>query len=106
MKNLRFSHSCFQTLGGKGEKTFIATKLPVPKWLKILVLVLVLIVILLLIFFILFSKVQRRKSMGITKRKCKDCGSIMKDNWDYCPFCKYLPEIKKKGKKRNNINAK
>lgn len=91
---------------GKGEKTFIATKLPVPKWLKILVLVIVLIVILLLIFFILFSKVQRRKSMGITKRKCKDCGSIMKDNWDYCPFCKYLPEIKKKGKKRNNINAK
>ena len=43
---------------------------------------------------------------GSEARKCKDCGSIMKDNWDYCPFCKYLPEIKKKGKKRNNINAK
>ena len=38
--------------------------------------------------------------MGITKRRCPDCGNIMKDSWEDCPFCIYMPDLKKKRKSR------
>lgn len=84
---------------GKGQKAFIAIKIPVPKWVRWLIFGIVIFLILVLIFLSILSRIQMRRRMGITKRKCPDCGSKMKDSWDYCPFCKYLPNIKKKKKK-------
>lgn len=84
---------------GKGQKTFYALKLPVPKWLQILILVLVLIGIAVVIVLSIIARIKKRKSMGITKRKCPECGRRMKDSWDYCPFCRYLPDTKKKKNK-------
>jgi hypothetical protein len=38
--------------------------------------------------------------MGITSRRCPECNNRMKDSWDSCPFCRYLPNIKKKKAKK------
>jgi hypothetical protein len=84
---------------GRGQKTFFALKLPVPKWLKILIIICAVVLIDVLVVLFIISKIQIRKAMGITKRRCPVCGNRMKDSWDYCPFCKYLPDIKKKKKK-------
>ncbi len=84
---------------GRGQKTFFALKLPVPKWLKILIIICAVVLIAVLVVLFIISKIQIRKAMGITKRRCPVCGNRMKDSWDYCPFCKYLPDIKKKKKK-------
>lgn len=84
---------------GRGQKTFFALKLPVPKWLKILIIIFAVVLIAVLVVLFIISKIQIRKAMGITKRRCPVCGNRMKDSWDYCPFCKYLPDIKKKKKK-------
>jgi hypothetical protein len=83
---------------GKGQKTFVAVKLPVPKWMRYLIAAIILSAIIVLIVLIIIRKIQKRKSMGITGRRCPDCGMRMKDNWDYCPFCRYMPELKKKKK--------
>ena len=48
----------------------------------------------------IFQKIRKRRSIGITRRKCPDCKNIMKDSWETCPFCKYLPEIKLRKKKK------
>lgn len=80
---------------GKALKTFKAVKLPFPKWLKILLIVLAVVFVVCVIVFIIVLRIQKRKSMGITKRKCPDCGNIMKDSWESCPFCRYKPELKK-----------
>lgn len=84
---------------GKGQKTFYALKLPVPKWFKILIIVLIVLFVAVIVVLFIFSKIRIRKSLGINKRRCPACGNRMKDSWDYCPFCKYLPDIKKKKKK-------
>lgn len=84
---------------GKGQKTFYALKLPIPKWLQILILILVLVGIAVLVVLFILTKIKKRKAMGITKRKCPVCGNRMKDSWDYCPFCKYMPDVKKKKNK-------
>jgi von Willebrand factor type A domain. len=81
---------------GKGQKTFVAVKLPVPKWMRVLIAVIIISVIVVFIVLIIIRKIRKRKSMGITGRRCPDCGNRMKDNWDYCPFCRYKPELKKK----------
>jgi hypothetical protein len=83
---------------GKGQKTFIAVKLPVPKWMRFLIAAIIAAVIIVLIVLVIIRKIQKRKTMGITGRRCPDCGMRMKDNWDYCPFCKYMPELRKKKK--------
>ncbi len=84
---------------GKGQKTFLAVKLPVPRWLQITIIVVVAVLIIVLIILLILSKIKKRHAMGITKRRCPVCGNRMKDSWDYCPFCKYLPDIKKKKNK-------
>ncbi len=84
---------------GKGQKTFLAVKLPVPKWLQITIIVVIAVLIVVLIILLILSKIKKRHAMGITKRRCPVCGNRMKDSWDYCPFCKYLPDIKKKKNK-------
>lgn len=85
---------------GKGQKTFYALKLPIQKWVKIVIIISIFVLLILFIVLLIISKIQKRKAMGITKRKCPACGNRMKDSWDYCPFCKYLPDIKKKKVKK------
>ncbi|WP_028973408.1 VWA domain-containing protein [Spirochaeta cellobiosiphila] len=81
-------------------KNFTAVKVPFPLWLKIVVAVIVVILLILLIILSIIKRNKERKKMGITKRKCPVCKKRMKDDWDDCPFCKYL-EPKKKNKKKN-----
>lgn len=87
---------------GKGQKTFYALKLPVPKWARVLIVCLSIVAVIVIIVLIIITKIKIRKAMGITKRRCPDCRFLMKDSWDYCPFCRYIPDIKKKNKKRKN----
>lgn len=85
---------------GKGLKTFVAVKHPVPKWVKILLLIIAVLLVVASILLMILRRISKRKKMGITKRRCPDCGNIMKDSWEDCPFCKYMPELKKNKKKR------
>lgn len=85
---------------GKGQKTFIAVKIPVPKWVRWLLFGIFILVLIVLIVLYILLKIRNRKRMGITKRRCTDCRTLMKDTWDECPFCRYLPDIKKKKKKK------
>lgn len=87
---------------GKGLKTFVAVKHPVPKWVKYVILVVAIIVIIVCVLLMILKRVAKRKRMGITKRKCPDCRNIMKDSWEDCPFCKYMPELKKKKKNKRD----
>ena len=81
---------------GKGLKTFTAVRRPVPKWLMLVLLVLAVLAVAAVIVLIVIARIARRKAMGITRRKCPDCGAVMKDLWESCPFCRYMPELKKK----------
>lgn len=83
---------------GKGLKTFVAVKLPFPKWLRILLIIISIVFVLAFIIVLFIRKIQKRKRMGITKRRCPICRNIMKDSWESCPFCKYLPQTQKKKK--------
>lgn len=86
---------------GKGQKTFTAVRHPVPKWLMLVFLALAVLAVVATVFLIIIMRVARRRAMGITRRKCPDCGAVMKDSWETCPFCRYLPDLKKKkGKER------
>lgn len=85
---------------GKGQKTFVAIRNPIPKWFKVLLVVSGILFIVIIVFLWIFHRIQTRKRMGITKRRCPDCGNRMKDSWDSCPFCRYLPQITKKKKKK------
>ncbi len=81
---------------GKGQRPFIAVRLPVPIWLQRTIVAVIVLMIIILIIALIVTKVKKRHAMGITKRKCPVCGNRMKDSWDFCPFCRYLPEQKKK----------
>ena len=85
---------------GKGQKTFIAVKVPVPRWVKWAILIAAIVVIVLIILVWMLHRLRKRRRMGITRRRCPECRRRMKDSWDSCPFCKYLPEKRKKKKKR------
>ena len=86
---------------GRGVKTFIAVKHPIPRWLQLVFLALAIILFVGVIVLLIVKKSLKRKSMGITRRRCPDCRSIMKDNWESCPFCKYMPELARKKSKKN-----
>ena len=88
---------------GRGQRTFLAVRLPVPRWLKITMCIIAIFSIIVLIFLLILIKIKKRRAMGITKRKCPECGKRMKDSWDYCPFCRYLPDAKKKKAKKKEI---
>ncbi|MCL1817833.1 MAG: VWA domain-containing protein [Spirochaetaceae bacterium] len=81
---------------GRGSKTFIAVKNPLPRWLKWAVLGAVVFFLVVCIVTHLIVRIQKRKRMGITRRRCPLCKTRMKDSWDDCPFCKYLPPKKRK----------
>ena len=84
-------------------KNFFAPKVPMPLWLKILIGSLSLAALVLLIIMILILRKKARQRIGITNRKCPVCKRKMKDDWDECVFCKYLPKKKKKNKKKEEI---
>jgi len=88
---------------GKGQKTFIAVKVPVPLWARLVIAIIILLIIAALVVFYVVQKIMKRKRMGITTRRCPDCGSRMKDSWDSCPFCRYLPDVKKKKKQKKDV---
>lgn len=88
----------------KGEdssffKNFFARRVPVPLWLKIVIIAAIILVLAVLILSFILIRRSARKRMGISKRKCPVCKRRMKDDWDECLFCKYLPPKKKKKKK-------
>jgi hypothetical protein len=87
---------------GKGRKTFIAVKIPVPRWVWWVIAAAILVVLIALIVLYIIFKIKKRKRMGITSRRCPDCNNRMKDTWDSCPFCRYLPDVKKRKKKKKN----
>lgn len=89
--------------GGANEgsffKKFNAPIVPFPLWAKILIAALCVLLLAGIILTILLINRKERAQMGITKRKCPDCRRRMKDDWDECVFCKYIPPQKKKAPK-------
>lgn len=75
---------------------FIAYKRLVPWWFKYVVLGVITLGLIVLIFILLIIRKKQRILMGITKRKCPVCKKRMKDDWDECLFCKYIPPKTKK----------
>jgi flagellar basal body-associated protein FliL len=82
-------------------RNFIAVKVPFPLWLQIVILASVLILVAGGIVFLWFFQQSQRKALGISDRRCPDCGRRMKDDWDFCPFCRYLVHDKRRKKKKN-----
>jgi hypothetical protein len=85
---------------------FLAVKNPFPRWLKITLIILAIVLFVLFILFLILRRRALRKRLGIGKRKCPDCKRRMKDDWEFCPFCRYLPPKKKKGKKNGESASK
>jgi hypothetical protein len=85
---------------GKGAKTFIAVKNPLPPWVKWAVAGAILLFVIICIVLHIVLRMRKRKRMGITRRRCPVCKRRMKDSWDDCPFCKYLPPKKRKKKEK------
>jgi hypothetical protein len=81
---------------GKGQKTFIAVRVPVPRWVRWVILGVIVFAIILVVTLTILFRIKKRKGMGITRRRCPVCHNLMKDSWDSCPFCRYLPGVKKK----------
>jgi hypothetical protein len=87
---------------GRGKKTFIAVKVPVPRWVKWVIAAVILVILIIIVILLIVRRIAKRKRMGITSRRCPECGNRMKDSWDSCPFCRYLSDIKKKKKKKKD----
>jgi hypothetical protein len=85
---------------GKGTKTFIAVKNPLPPWVKWAAAGGVFLFVLVCVVLHIAVRTGKRKRMGITRRRCPACKRRMKDSWDECPFCKYLPQKKRKPKEK------
>ncbi|MDR1317591.1 MAG: VWA domain-containing protein [Spirochaetales bacterium] len=85
---------------GRGSRTFIAVKNPLPPWVKWAAAGLVVLFIVAAVVLHIIVRVCRRRRMGITRRRCPVCKRRMKDSWDWCPFCKYLPAKKQKQKEK------
>lgn len=83
-------------------QNFLAVKNPFPLWLKITILSVSFVLLLLIIFLLILRRIRLRKSLGISKRRCPDCKQRMKDDWEFCPFCRYLPPKKKRGRKKDD----
>lgn len=77
---------------------FIAHKKIFPWWLKFVLLGIGVVVLIVFIIILILVRKKQRELMGITKRKCPVCKCRMKDDWDECHFCKYLPKSNKKKK--------
>jgi hypothetical protein len=84
---------------GSGQRTFVATRVPVPQWVRFAGAIAAGVLVLAALAAAIIRRIVKRKRMGITRRRCKECSVRMKDTWDSCPFCRYLPNMKKKKKK-------
>ncbi len=91
---------------GKGSAIFIAKRVPLSLYLQIILIVLLILVIVGAVLFLLWQSKKRRVKMGITARRCPDCGSRMKDDWENCPFCAYIPNLKKRALKKKEKKKK
>ena len=89
-----------KNLDASSFKNFIATEIPMSVWVWVVLGILILTLFIVLLVIFLIHRKNQRKKMGITKRKCPKCKRRMKDDWDECIFCKYLPS-KKKNRKKN-----
>ncbi|MDC7224752.1 MAG: hypothetical protein PQJ60_13485 [Spirochaetales bacterium] len=87
-------------------RNFLAYKAPFPRWLKIVLLILFILAIIALVLLVIFSRIRLRKRLGITKRRCPDCGRRMRDDWEFCPFCRYMDPEKNKRKARRKKKEK
>lgn len=76
----------------KSSKTFLAKKVPIPFWLWMVFLAIALLLLIGLIIALLILRRIGRQQMGITVLRCKTCGKRQKDDWEFCPFCEYLPK--------------
>jgi hypothetical protein len=90
---------------GKGAKTFTAVIVPVPAWVKWAVLAAGVLLVIALVLLHVILRIRKRRRLGITRRRCPDCGRRMKDSWDFCPFCKYLGCGKKKKRREKKGDA-
>jgi len=84
---------------GRGQRTFVAVRVPIPRWVRLAVLIAAAAVLIAVAVVTIVRRIAKRKRMGITRRRCSDCSTLMKDTWDSCPFCRYIPNMKKKPKK-------
>jgi len=91
---------------GKGQKTFTAVKVPVPRWVRWAVLIGIVVLLAALVVLSIIRRIIKRKGMGITRRRCPDCNTLMKDSWDSCPFCRYMPHMKKAKKEKKKVFGK
>lgn len=91
---------------GDAFKSFYAIKVPVPVWLQVLLIILAILLFVAFIVFTILSRRKERKSMGIGKRRCDDCGRRLMDDWEFCPFCRYLKKDKKRKKKKKKDKNK
>lgn len=86
---------------GNYKKLFKAHKVPLQTWVKVVIVICIILLIIILIIIFIVARKKQRKKMGITNRRCPECRRRMKDDWDECVFCKYLPPKKKKKNKKN-----
>lgn len=86
------------------SKNFFAAKKPFPIWIRIVGIVTGALIMIGIIILLLLFRRRSRFKLGITKNKCPVCKRRMKDDWDECIFCKYLPPKKKKKKKKKKMD--
>ncbi|MDC7220327.1 MAG: hypothetical protein PQJ59_10320 [Spirochaetales bacterium] len=87
-------------------RNFLAYKAPFPRWLKIVLFILGILLIIGLVLLIIFTRIKLRKKLGISKRRCPDCGRRMRDDWEFCPFCRYLdPEKNRRLRRKKKESA-
>ena len=69
-------------------KKFEAKKDPWTFWEKVMYIILIVLGVALLVFLYLFIFIIPRPGY---KRRCKKCKRRMRDEWEECLFCKYVP---------------
>jgi VWFA-related protein len=74
-------------------KNFIATVVPISKWVVLLIVMGIIIVLILIGWFVLRQRrIEDIEILGApsTRVRCDKCGRWMKKDWDECIFCKYF----------------
>ena len=81
-------------------RNFLAYRAPFPRWLKITLIILAVLLVVGIVLLVIFSRMKLRKKLGISKRRCPDCRRRMRDDWEFCPFCRYLDPKKNRKRKK------
>lgn len=88
------------------DRKFIAVSTPIPAWVFIVAALVFLLIVALIVFLVIMHRTSLRKSIGTLNRTCDVCGRRMKDDWDECMFCKWLPASaskKRRGVKKPEV---